>query len=292
MKSWALALVALFLSAVPSVAQNAPPPTPILPCDSNAISGSRNLPPRSIAMRSSAPAATEQRLTSVSLSSVNGTTHYFLAETEVPLARLGQAAAEAWLANSPNDTIEQCWYGRSVGTYTVAGRLTTICRILIFADDSVTYSGLASARNALRDAGLTQFALMTPDRTRVVVDDHLPLNPVLIRMQGISPTIVRIMSPPDATEPVIGIVNGSGWNATPLAQLGENLTLAAARNNRALAAEELHPEARICVRPDSIISYGDVLRVITTIREYGFRRVGLYSEAVVPVDNEGRQLPR
>jgi biopolymer transport protein ExbD len=292
MRTWALAVAALLLIAVPSAAQNSPPPTPILPCDSNAITGSRSVPPQTIPTASGNTAGTERRQTSISLSLENGATHYFVADREVPLALLGQAAAEAWLANSPGNSIEQCWYGRSVGTYTVAGRLTSICRIVIVADEGVRYGGLASARNALRDVGLTQFALMTPDQTRVVVDDHLPLNPVLIRLQGISPTIVRIMSPPDATEPVIGIVNESGWSPTPLARLGENLTREATRNNPALAAEELNAEARICVRPDSTISYGDVLRVLITIRDHGFRRVGLYSEAFVPVDDQGRQLVR
>jgi biopolymer transport protein ExbD len=96
--------------------------------------------------------------------------------------------------------------------------------------------------------------------------------------------------PPDATEPVIGIVNGRGWTAVPFAQLGESLSSAAARNNPALTAAEIDTGALICVRPDIIISYGDVLRVMTAIRDHGFRRVALYSEAVVPVDDQGRYL--
>jgi hypothetical protein len=108
---------------------------------------------------------------------------------------LGQAAAEAWLANTPSASIEQCWDGSVVGEYTVAGRSTTICRIVIRADESVRYGGLTSARNALRDAGFTRMALMTSDETRVIFDEHLPLNPVPVRLEGISPTIVRIVSP-------------------------------------------------------------------------------------------------
>jgi biopolymer transport protein ExbD len=291
MKTQTLAFAALLLSATSSAAQTSPPPTPVLPCDSNAIMGSRFAPPLSIATRSTTTEATDQRQTTISLSTDVDVTRYFVDGAMVRLSRLGERAATAWLANSPGASIEECWYdGRPApGVYTVAGRLTSICRIAIFADGDVPYGALSSARNALRDAGLTTFVLVTPDQTRAMPDDHLHLNPVLIRLQGISPTVIRIMSPPGATEPIIGIANGQEWIATPLARLRENLTREAARNNPALAAEEISTQARICVRPDSTVSYGDVLRVLTTIRDLGFARAGLYSEAVVAIDEQGRR---
>jgi hypothetical protein len=90
MKTWAFAVAALLLSAGSSAAQNAPRPTPVLPCDTNAITGSRFLPPRVIATRSGSTAETEQRPTVISLSTANGATRYFVAETPVPLTRLGR----------------------------------------------------------------------------------------------------------------------------------------------------------------------------------------------------------
>jgi biopolymer transport protein ExbD len=283
MKIWPLAVAALFLSATSSAAQTAPPPTRVLPCDANAITGSRSAPVRVIAARNGASVATEQRHTSISLSSSNGATRYFVAEREVTLAQLGQATGEAWLANTPGASIEQCWDNgiAPVGQYTIAGRSTTICRIVMRADDDVSYSGVSAARDALRDAGFTRLALMTADQTKAVFDDHLPLNPVPIRLQGAAPTTVRILSSPDATEPAISI----GGSAAPLAQLPEILAREAATNNPALVADESIAEARICIRPSSTISYGDVLRVMTAIRDQGFRRAGLYSTAVVAVDD-------
>ncbi len=290
-KSGALAIAAIFLSTTTSAAQTAPPPTPVLPCDGNSIMGSRSTPPRVTVTRTGSAETTEQRHTSLSLTFVNGVTRYFVDGVEVPLARLGQATAEAWLANTPSASIDQCWSSSpQVGEYTLAGRISSLCRIVIRADD-VRYREVTSVRNALRDAGFHQMTLMTSDQTTIVRDDHIPLNPVPVRLQGIAPTMVRIISPPDATEPIIEIANGSEWNAAPLADLGANLSRAAAHNNPALSAEELNTQARICVRPDSIIAYGDVLRIITTIRGYGFTRVGLYSQVVVRVDEHGRSAP-
>jgi hypothetical protein len=113
----------------------------------------------------------------------------------VPLARLGQTVAEAWLAHGAGASIDQCWDGSEVGEYSVGGRMTTICTIVIRADDGVRYSELSSARDALRAAGFTEFALMRSNQREgaVVFDYHLPLNPAPIRLQGVSPTIVRIM---------------------------------------------------------------------------------------------------
>jgi biopolymer transport protein ExbD len=283
---WALA--ALFLSATSSAAQITPPPTPVLPCDANAITGSRSAPARVIATRNSDSAATEQRLTSISLSSSNGATRYFVEEREVTLAQLGRATGEAWLANTPGASIDQCWSNgiTPVGEYAIAGRLTTICRIVLRADDDVSYSGLSAARDALRDAGFTRLALMTSDQTRAVFDEHLPLNPVPIRLEGIAMTTVRIVSPPDATEPVVSI----GGTAAPLTQFAGLLARETARNNPALLTHGSIEDARICVRPSSTIAYGDVLRVISAIRDQGFRRAGLHSTAVVAVDDQG--LPR
>lgn len=289
MKSATLALATVFLTTASAAAQTAPPWTPVVPCDANAITSSRFVPSRIAAPRSGVTTETEQRQTSISLSAADGIPRYFVANRDVPLAQLAQATAQAWLSNTPGASIEQCWVNsdaRAVGVYAIAGRSTTICRILILADDNVSYASLASARDALRDAGFTRVGLMTSDLTRVVFDDHLPLNPVPIRLQGVTPTIVRIMSIPGATEPIVSI--GHEGIETLLSQLAENLMREVSRNNPALVADDMIAEARICIRPDNSTSYGDVLRVITTIREQGFRRAGLYSEAVVAGDDQGR----
>ena len=288
LKCCSSAIAALLLTATISAAQT-PPPTPVLPCDSNAIMGSRSPPARSFATLTGATRATA-RQTSVSLSSTNGVTHYFVDGAQVQLAQLGETAAQAWLANTPGGSIEQCWSGTAPGAYMIAGRETSLCRIAISADEDVSYGRFASARDALREAGFITLALLTPDQTRVVRDDHLPLNPVPIVLQGISPTTVRIAMPPDATEPVITIANGQDWVTTTFPPLRDDLTLQVARNNPALTAEELYTTARICVRPYSNVSYGDVMRVLTSIRDLGFARAGLYSEAVVAVDDQGRQI--
>lgn len=217
-------------------------------------------------------------------------TRYFVDGAQVPLAQLGETAAQAWLFNTPGGSIEECWNGTAPGAYMIAGREISLCRIAITADENVSYGRFAPARDALREAGFPTLALVTPDQTRVVRDDHLPLNPVPILLQGLSPTTVRIATPPDATEPVITISNGPDWLTTTFTQLQDNLTLQATRNNPAVAAEELRTTARICIRPYSNVSYGDVMRVLTAIRDFGFIRAGLYSEAVVDVDDQGRQV--
>jgi biopolymer transport protein ExbD len=260
----------------------------VIPCDSNAIMGSRSAPVRSFATRTEAITGTA-RQTSVSLSSANGVTHYFVDGAEVPLEQLGEAAAQAWLANTPGGSIEECWRGTAPGAYTIAGRETSLCRIAIIADEDVSYGRFAFARDALRDAGFITLALLSPDQTSVVRDDHLPLNPVPVALQGISPTTVRIAMPPDATEPVITIANGQDFVATTFPELRDDLTLQAARNNPALTTEELYTTARVCIRPYSNVSYGDVMHVLTFIRDLGFARAGLYSEAVVAVDDQGRR---
>lgn len=291
MKTLALSFAALLLFTATSEAQISAPPTPVVPCDSNAILGSRNAPAFTIATHNDS-SSSEPRQTTISISYEYGTARYFVSGSEVLFPQLGRTVAEAWLANSAGASIDQCWNRSAVGEYLVGGRVVSICTIAVRVDDSVRYRDLSSTRNALRDAGFTTLALMRSgqDDGAAIFDYHLPLNPVPILLQGVSPTIVRIMSPPDAAEPVIGIENGREWTATPLTQLGEDLTSAAANNNPALTAEELHAEARICVRPDSIITYADLVRVMTSMRELGFRRVGLYSEAVVPIDEQGRQL--
>ena len=288
MKICAFALTALFLTATGSAAQSAPPLTPVLPCDTNAIMGSPNVPPLSIATRSGAVGPTEQRQTTISVVSSRGAARYFVDGRESPIERLGRTAAEAWLNNSGGASIEQCWDGPAPGVYTIAGRQTSICRIVIVADGNVSYGRFSAARDALRDAGLTGFILVTPEQTRAVPDDHLPLNPVPIRLEGTSPTIVRIESPPDATEPVISISDGASWIGTSFAQLQANMLLAGAHNNPALTAEE-SMQIRVCVRPYSNVAYADVLRVLTSIRDAGFPRVGLYSQVVIATDAEGNR---
>lgn len=250
--------------------------------------GSTNVPPLSIATRSGVPTTAEPRQTTVSIASSRGAARYFVDGTEAPIERLGRTAAEAWLTNSAGASIEQCWHGPAPSVYTIAGRQTSICRIVIIADENVSYTRLSAARDALRDAGLIGFMLLTPDQTRAVPDDHLPLNPVPVRLRGISPTIVRVELPPDATEPVITISSGGSWITTTFAQLQQNMTLAGASNNPALTAEET-TQIRVCVRPYSNVSYADVLRVLTSIRDAGFTRVGLYSQVVVATDAEGNR---
>jgi hypothetical protein len=143
---------------------------------------------------------------------------------------------------------------------------------------------LALARNALRNAGFTKFALMRSNQDTAVFDYHLPLNPVPIRLQGLSPTLVLLMQ--SQTGLVASVADGEGWRAMPLSELGERVTHQATRDNPSAAPEDLNEAARICVRPDNAVPYDDVLSVIAGLRDYGFPRVGLYSQAVVAIGEE------
>jgi biopolymer transport protein ExbD len=295
-KTPAVAVAAFFLFTTTSQAQISPPPTPVLPCDATAIMGARSVPPLTLPTVSGS-ASDEQRPTSVIIAFDGVETRFFVtspsqtevsASDEVPIAQLGQAVGNAWALNSAGASIDQCWNGNDAGEYSVGGRSTSICTIMISANDTVRYHSLSSVRNALRNAGFTKFALIrgTPDGSDVVFDYHVPLNPVPIALQGLHPTNVRLTSRPDADHPVITIAEGGGWTELPLTQLGDGVTRAAIRDNPALSTEQIHTDARICVRPDSAVSYGDIIQIITAIRNHGFRRVGLYSEAVVAIADQ------
>lgn len=286
MKICGAALAALILSAASSEAQQpSPPPTPVLPCDSNSVTGARFVRPLLMPTRTNTP-STDVLRTSISLSNENGAMHYFVGDTETPLEGLGQAVADAWFVNSPGNSVDQCWTGSATGRYVIKDRDSTICRIVIRADESVTYGYLEAARYALRRAGFTQAALMSVDQNTVVFDDQLPLNPVPVRLEGIRPTLVRIMASPAGSEPIMGIANGRGWRAVPLSQFNEPLRREATRDNSAVAASEVNTRAAICIRPDRSIAYRDVLNVMTTVHGYGYVRVGLYSEAVVAISDQ------
>jgi len=295
-KTPVVAVAATFLFTTTSQAQISPPPTPMLPCDGTAIMGERSVPHLNLPTVSGS-ASEEQLPISVLIAFDGAETRFFVtspsqaevsASDEVAIGQLGQAVADAWALNSGGASVDQCWNGNAAGEYSVEGRSTSICTIMISANDTVRYHSLSSVRNALRNAGFTKFALIrgAPDGSDVIFDYHVPLNPVPIVLQGLRPTNVRLTSRPDTDHPVITIADAGGWTEVPLAQLGEGVTRAAIQDNPALSAEEINTEARICVRPDSATSYGDIIQIILAIRDQGFRRVGLYSEAVVAVADQ------
>lgn len=286
MKAWGMALAALMLSTTSAEAQQvSPPPTPVLLCDSNAVTGARSVRPLLTPTLTNARSA-DTRPTSISLSNDGGAMRYFVGDAETPLEGLGQAVADAWFVNSPGNSVDQCWYGSAAGHYPIGGRESTICRIVIRADDTVTYGYLEAARYALRRAGLIQAALMSADMNTVVFDEQLPLNPVPVRLEGVGVTLVRILASPAGSEPMMGIANGRGWRSVPLSQFEEPLRREVARDNTAVPANEINTTARVCIRPDRSIAYRDVLNVMKTVHDYEYVRVGLYSEAVVAVGDQ------
>jgi len=116
------------------------------------------------------------------------------------------------------------------------------------------------------------FMVTAPIPTVDIRVDLPPPNPVPIRLQGMNPTVIGIRETP------AGLAIYVDEETVQLSRLGEATLAHAIRNNPALEASEIYSEARIYVRADQSTAYGNVVNVMGTLLEYGFVRVGIFSE--------------
>ncbi len=114
------------------------------------------------------------------------------------------------------------------------------------------------------------FMVTAPIPTVDIRVDLPPPNPVPSPpREGIRPTMVVM----DARGGIF--VDGE---ATTLSQLEDVVLRHAIENNWALQATQIYAEAKVFVRADQSLAYGEVLGVMTKLKEAGFVGVGIFAE--------------
>lgn len=116
------------------------------------------------------------------------------------------------------------------------------------------------------------FMVTAPIPTVDIRVDLPPPNPVPIRLEGLSPTVIGIR------ETGSGLAIYVDEETVQLSQLGQKTLEHAIRNNPALNIEDIYAEARIFVRADQSTAYGNVVSVMSQLQEEGFATVGIFSE--------------
>ncbi len=117
------------------------------------------------------------------------------------------------------------------------------------------------------------FMVTAPIPTVDIRVDLPPPNPIPMPPQeGQRPTFVTLQY--NNADMVI-MVDGERTNIN---QLGDVVLRKAIENNWALSVEDMYAEARIFVRADQAISYGNVVTVMSRLQEEGFVKVGIFAE--------------
>lgn len=269
-----LATATLLLWASPAGAQTSPMPTPVFSCTDRLPA----MPPPILAQTPPARGAAGQpSLTAISISGDDDRTRYFVMDREVTIDALGEALRAAWHQNSAGNSAEACSNPDNPPQlrFPLGNRSATVCRIVVRADPGLRYGEVLQVLNELQRRGFRQVALTAPGQSFVFFTNQLPLNPVAMRFEGMNPTVVSIVMSSSSGSLVVGVETSRGLDTSSIADLGQQVWRHALQNNPALDQDSIYSDARVCVRPDHSISYGDVLSVLSALSHEGFVKLEL-----------------